>query len=76
LSNGRTDPSGGPIRPLRPGKNSAGPAEGDVTVEMKVEIEPGAPIARHAHPGVESGYASGELRGREGRAARFPPPEA
>ena len=30
--------------------------DGYVTVEMKVEIEPDAAIARHTHPGVESGY--------------------
>jgi quercetin dioxygenase-like cupin family protein len=37
-------------------KQTDGPTDGYVTVEMKVEIEPGAPIARHTHPGVESGY--------------------
>ena len=37
-------------------KQTDGPTDGYVAVEMKVEIEPGAPIARHTHPGVESGY--------------------
>jgi quercetin dioxygenase-like cupin family protein len=37
-------------------RQTDGPADGFVTVEMKVEIEPGAPIARHTHPGIESGY--------------------
>jgi quercetin dioxygenase-like cupin family protein len=37
-------------------KQTDGPADGYVTVEMKVEIEPDAAIARHTHPGVESGY--------------------
>ncbi len=39
-----------------------GPTEGLITVTAKVEIEPGAVIARHTHPGVESGYViDGEL---------------
>jgi quercetin dioxygenase-like cupin family protein len=37
-------------------KQTDGPIEGYVTVEMRVDIEPGAEIARHTHPGVESGY--------------------
>ena len=37
-------------------KQTDGPADGYVTVEMKVEIEPDAAIARHTHPGVESAY--------------------
>ena len=37
-------------------KQTDGPMEGYVTVEAKIEIEPGAPVARHRHPGVESGY--------------------
>ncbi len=37
-------------------RQTDGPAEGYVTVEMRVELDPGAPIARHTHPGVESGY--------------------
>jgi len=39
-----------------PLKQTDGPAQGYVTIEMRVEIEPGAPIARHTHPGIESGY--------------------
>jgi quercetin dioxygenase-like cupin family protein len=46
--------SGGLKRTLL--KQTDGPAEGYVTIEMKVEIDPGAPIARHTHPGIESGY--------------------
>src|SRR3974390_955137 len=37
-------------------KQTHGPVDGYVTVEMKVEIEPGAVVARHTHPGVESSY--------------------
>ena len=37
-------------------KQTDGPVDGYVTVEMKVEIEPGAAIARHTHPGIETGY--------------------
>ena len=33
-----------------------GPAPGYETVNVKVEIEPGAIIARHTHPGIESTY--------------------
>ena len=33
-----------------------GPAPGYVTVNVEAEIEPGAAIARHTHPGIESGY--------------------
>ncbi len=33
-----------------------GPIEGYVTVEVHVDIEPGAAIARHTHPGIETGY--------------------
>lgn len=33
-----------------------GPTDGLITVMAKVEIERGAIIARHTHPGVESGY--------------------
>jgi quercetin dioxygenase-like cupin family protein len=39
-------------------KQTDGPMDGYVTVEMKVEIEPGAAIARHTHPGIESGYVA------------------
>ncbi|MGO8798966.1 MAG: cupin domain-containing protein [Roseiarcus sp.] len=31
-----------------------GPVEGYVTISMRVEIEAGATVARHTHPGVES----------------------
>ena len=37
-------------------KQTDGPTEGYVTVEMRVDIEPGAAVARHTHPGVELGY--------------------
>ena len=37
-------------------KQTDGPMDGYVTVEMKVEIEPGAAVARHTHPGIESSY--------------------
>lgn len=33
-----------------------GPAPGYVTIIAEVEIEPGALVARHTHPGIESGY--------------------
>ena len=39
-------------------KQIDGPVDGYVTVEMKVEIEPGAAIARHTHPGIETGYVA------------------
>ncbi len=29
---------------------------GYVTINMEVEIEPGVMVARHKHPGIESGY--------------------
>lgn len=37
-------------------KRLDGPAPGYETVNVKVEIEPGALIARHTHPGIESTY--------------------
>ena len=37
-------------------KQSDGPVAGYVTVEMRIDIEPGAVVARHTHPGVESSY--------------------
>ena len=37
-------------------KQTDGPVEGYVTVEMRIEIEPGALVARHTHPGIESSY--------------------
>jgi quercetin dioxygenase-like cupin family protein len=33
-----------------------GPAPGYVTINMDVEIESGVLLARHTHPGIESGY--------------------
>lgn len=33
-----------------------GPMPGYVTINMEVEIEPGVIVARHTHPGIESGY--------------------
>lgn len=41
-----------------------GPAPGYVTVAVEIEIEAGAEVARHTHPGIESTYftsGSGEL---------------
>ncbi len=29
---------------------------GYVTIIVEVEIEPGIPVGRHTHPGIESGY--------------------
>ncbi len=37
-------------------KQTDGPTEGYVTIEMRIDIEPGAAIARHTHPGIESSY--------------------
>ena len=37
-------------------KQTDGPIDGYVTVEMQVELEPAAIVARHTHPGVESAY--------------------
>jgi quercetin dioxygenase-like cupin family protein len=37
-------------------KQTDGPVDGYVTVEMRIEIEPGALVARHTHPGIESSY--------------------
>ena len=37
-------------------KETDGPMDGYVTIEMRIEIDPGATIARHTHPGIESGY--------------------
>ena len=33
-----------------------GPTEGYVTISVRAEIEAGALVARHTHPGVESSY--------------------
>ncbi len=37
-------------------KRTDGPMAGYETVEVKVEIDAGAKIARHTHPGIESSY--------------------
>jgi len=37
-------------------KQTDGPMEGYVTVNVRVDIDPGAVIARHTHPGIESTY--------------------
>ncbi|MBV9652967.1 MAG: cupin domain-containing protein [Acetobacteraceae bacterium] len=34
----------------------SGPAPGYVTIIAEATIEPGASVARHTHPGIESGY--------------------
>jgi quercetin dioxygenase-like cupin family protein len=33
-----------------------GPMPGYVTIIVALEIEPGVMVARHTHPGIESGY--------------------
>jgi quercetin dioxygenase-like cupin family protein len=33
-----------------------GPVPGYVTMIVEVELEPGVPVARHTHPGIESSY--------------------
>ncbi|MFI5020074.1 MAG: cupin domain-containing protein [Alphaproteobacteria bacterium] len=33
-----------------------GPVPGYVTIIVEAEIEPGVVVARHTHPGIESGY--------------------
>jgi len=45
-------------------KQTDGPVPGYVTVTAEAEIEAGATVARHTHPGIESGYlieGGGEL---------------
>jgi quercetin dioxygenase-like cupin family protein len=37
-------------------KQTDGPTDGYVTVEMRIDIEPDGTVPRHTHPGVESGY--------------------
>ncbi len=37
-------------------KQTDGPMDGYVTVEMRIEIDPGFMVARHTHPGIELGY--------------------
>ncbi len=39
-------------------KQTDGPMDGYATIEMRIELAPGAPIARHTHPGIESGYVA------------------
>ena len=39
-------------------KETDGPAEGYATIEMRIELAPNAPIARHTHPGIELGYVA------------------
>jgi quercetin dioxygenase-like cupin family protein len=49
-----------------------GPVDGYVTISVRAEIEAGATVARHTHPGVESAYVlegAAELS-VEGQAAR------
>ncbi len=54
-------------------KQTDGPMEGYVTVEMKIEIEPDAMVARHTHPGIESSYliAGGLELAVEGEGTRM-----
>ncbi len=33
-----------------------GPTPGYVTIIVEAEIDPGTPVGRHTHPGIESGY--------------------
>jgi quercetin dioxygenase-like cupin family protein len=49
-----------------------GPMEGYVTIIVQAEVEPGAMIVRHTHPGIESGYVieGGGDFGVEGQANR------
>ena len=49
-----------------------GPVDGYVTVSVRAEIEAGATVARHTHPGVESTYIieGGIELSVEGQAAR------
>jgi len=37
-------------------KQTDGPVDGYVTVEIRADIEPGVTIARHTHPGIKTGY--------------------
>jgi quercetin dioxygenase-like cupin family protein len=49
-----------------------GPAEGYVTVTARAEIDAGAMVARHTHPGIESTYVveGGLELNVDGQAAR------
>jgi quercetin dioxygenase-like cupin family protein len=49
-----------------------GPVDGYITISMRAEIEPGAALARHTHPGIEAtfvieGGAELEVEGRKTR---------
>lgn len=48
------------------------PVESYVTLSMRVEIEPGALVARHTHPGIEATYLvdGGVELSVDGQAAR------
>jgi quercetin dioxygenase-like cupin family protein len=53
-------------------KQTDGPTDGYVTIAVEVEIQPGAFVDWHTHPGLESGYlvaGGGELlvKGEAGR---------
>ena len=39
-------------------KQTDGPMDGYATIEMRIELAPNAPIARHTHPGIELGYVA------------------
>lgn len=39
-------------------KQTDGPIDGYATIEMRIELAPGAAIARHTHPGIELGYVA------------------
>jgi quercetin dioxygenase-like cupin family protein len=69
-ANAQSAATGGLKRTLL--KQTDGPMEGYVTINMRVEIDPGATIARHTHPGVESSYiVEGTLEfAVDGEAAR------
>lgn len=57
-----TDASAQPAPAATPGvkrrilSQMDGPAPGYQTIIVEAEIEAGTPVARHTHPGVESGY--------------------
>jgi quercetin dioxygenase-like cupin family protein len=37
-------------------KQTDGPVDGYTTIEMRVEVDPNFTVARHTHPGIETGY--------------------
>jgi quercetin dioxygenase-like cupin family protein len=53
---GRADRNNDTRRHAKDPPQMDGPAPGYVTVNVEAEIEPGVLIARHTHPGIESGY--------------------